>query len=176
MENKNKEDYRKYLKEHPKAKKKMKVAGWIVLPIGGILAIVGFIDFFLSFETASMPHLFFLLFIGLPMIGIGASLLKFGYMKEVGEYIAGETAPIAKDVTNYMLDGTREELSKTVDALRGKKATSKVNICARCGEENPEDALYCSRCGSKIVLNCPYCGKQIDDGASFCSYCGKRIQ
>lgn len=177
MENKdNKSNYRKYLAEHPETKRKLKIAGWIILPIGGVLTLVGFIDFFVSINNSSMPGLFFLLFLGLPMIGLGATLLRFGYLKEVGQYIAGETAPIAKDVANYMLDGTRDELVKTVDALKGNQTASKVNVCARCGAENPEDALYCSRCGSKIVLQCPYCGKQIDDGASFCSYCGKRIQ
>ena len=39
----------------------------------------------------------------------------------VSKYTATETAPVAKDVANYMLAGTRDELAKTISAVRQKK-------------------------------------------------------
>lgn len=131
------------MKDYSKAKKLFRTLGFVFLPIGLLLAIIGFIDFFMSFNSATPPHLFFCLFIGMPLIFIGIVFLIFGFMKELNSFAASQSAPVHKDVVNYMLDGTREELSKTINA------SNKI-ICPNCKCENDADAKFCKNCGEEL--------------------------
>ena len=53
-------------------------------------------------------------------------------------------------------------------------------ICARCGQENPENATFCKKCGRRLdgMALCPNCGKFTPADGEFCIHCGanrKRI-
>ena len=161
----------KYLKEHPKAKRNLKIIGFIALFLGIVLLVIGMVDFFKSFlsQGEHMPSLFFLNFIGIPLIGIGSACLRFGFLKEINEYTSSEVTPVATDATNYILNGTREELSKTI------KSTKQTNICPNCQKENDPSAAFCNNCGTKLKSVCPHCGKENPSGAKFCSFCGKEL-
>lgn len=156
------------MKDYSKTKKTFRTLGFIILPIGLVLSIIGFIDFFMSFNSMTQPKLFFCLFIGLPLTSIGIIFLILGFMKELNSFAASQSAPVHKDVVNYMLDGTREELSKTINA------SNKI-ICPECKAENDKDALFCSTCGHKLKNTCPKCNAENDADAKFCKNCGEEL-
>lgn len=156
------------MKDYSKTKKTFRTLGFIILPIGLVLSIIGFIDFFMSFNSMTQPKLFFCLFIGLPLISIGIIFLILGFMKELNSFAASQSAPVHKDVINYMLDGTREEVNKTINA-------SKKIICPECKAENDKDALFCSTCGHKLKNTCPKCNAENDADAKFCKNCGEEL-
>ena len=90
----------------------LRVAGPVVLLLGLILTIVAFAGFF----TRHL-NLFWLGFIGLPLIFVGAVLSQFGFMGAMARYIAGESAPIATDTVKYVAEETKgavETVSKAV--------------------------------------------------------------
>ena len=156
------------MKDYSKTKKTFRTLGFIILPIGLVLSIIGFIDFFMSFNSMTQPKLFFCLFIGLPLTSIGIIFLILGFMKELNSFASSQSAPVHKDVINYMLDGTREEVNKTINA-------SKKIICPECKAENDKDALFCSTCGHKLKNTCPKCKAENDADAKFCKNCGEEL-
>ena len=156
------------MKDYSKTKKTFRTLGFIILPIGLVLSIIGFIDFFMSFNSMTQPKLFFCLFIGLPLTSIGIIFLILGFMKELNSFAASQSAPVHKDVINYMLDGTREEVNKTINA------SNKI-ICPECKAENDKDALFCSTCGHKLKNICPKCKSENDADAIFCKNCGEKL-
>ena len=156
------------MKDYSKTKKTFRTLGFIILPIGFVLSIIGFIDFFMSFNSMTQPKLFFCLFIDLPLTSIGIIFLILGFMKELNSFAASQSAPVHKDVINYMLDGTREEVNKTINA-------SKKIICPECKAENDKDALFCSTCGHKLKNTCPKCKAENDADAKFCKNCGEEL-
>lgn len=156
------------MKDYSKTKKTFRTLGFIILPIGLVLSIIGFIDFFMSFNSMTQPKLFFCLFIGLPLTSIGIIFLILGFMKELNSFAASQSAPVHKDVINYMLDGTREEVNKTINA------SNKI-ICPECKAENDKDALFCSNCGHKLKIVCPKCKAENDKDAKFCKNCGEEL-
>lgn len=156
------------MKDYSKTKKTFRTLGFIILPIGLVLSIIGFIDFFMSFNSMTQPKLFFCLFIGLPLTSIGIIFLILGFMKELNSFAASQSAPVHKDVINYMLDGTREEVNKTINA-------SKKIICPECKAENDKDALFFSTCGHKLKNTCPKCKAENDADAKFCKNCGEEL-
>lgn len=156
------------MKDYSKTKKTFRTLGFIILPIGLVLSIIGFIDFFMSFNSMTQPKLFFCLFIGLPLTSIGIIFLILGFMKELNSFAASQSAPVHKDVINYMLDGTREEVNKTINA------SNKI-ICPECKAENDKDALFCSTCGHKLKNTCPKCNAENDADAKFCKNCGEEL-
>ena len=156
------------MKDYSKTKKTFRTLGFIILPIGLVLSIIGFIDFFMSFNSMTQPKLFFCLFIGLPLTSIGIIFLILGFMKELNSFAASQSAPVHKDVINYMLDGTREEVNKTINA-------SKKIICPECKAENDKDALFCSTCGHKLKNKSQKCNAENDADAKFCKNCGEEL-
>ena len=156
------------MKDYSKTKKTFRTLGVIILPIGLVLSIIGFIDFFMSFNSMTQPKLFFCLFIGMPLVFIGIIFLILGFMKELNSFAASQSAPVHKDVINYMLDGTREEVNKTINA------SNKI-ICPECKAENDKDALFCSNCGHKLKIICPKCNAENDADAKFCKNCGEEL-
>ena len=156
------------MKDYSKTKKTFRTLGFIILPIGLVLSIIGFIDFFMSFNSMTQPKLFFCLFIGLPLTSIGIIFLILGFMNELNSFAASQSAPVHKDVINYMLDGTREEVNKTINA------SNKI-ICPECKAENDKDALFCSNCGHKLKIVCPKCKAENDADAKFCKNCGEEL-
>ena len=156
------------MKDYSKTKKTFRTIGFIILPIGLVLSIIGFVDFLMGFNSMTQPKLFFCLFIGLPMTSIGIIFLILGFMKELNSFAASQSAPVHKDVINYMLDGTREEVNKTINA------SNKI-ICPECKAENDKDALFCSNCGHKLKIVCSKCNAENDADAKFCKNCGEEL-
>ena len=170
-----------YQNKYSKLNKVLRILGFIFLPLGIICTLTGMIDFFVAASKFGTPNLFFLCFIGMPLIFVGTICLINGYRKQINQYHSSQTAPVAKDVANYMIDGTRDSLTKTAASINEAISTNSntsinVNVCEKCGEKNPIDAKFCSNCGSKIKIKCPQCGHEMDDGAKFCNNCGYKLK
>ncbi len=147
---------RNYIKEHPKARKTLRIIGFIVLPVGLALMIIADIFFFMG-DTS----LFFLNFIGAPFIFIGAVCLMYGFMKTVSSYVAGETTPVISGSANYIYEGI-----KNVD----KK------VCPNCNELNDTNSHFCKKCGTSLDAKCPNCGEIVSAEDTFCKNCGKKLR
>ena len=148
-----------YQNKYSKLNKVLRILGFIFLPLGIICTLTGMIDFFVAAAEFGTPKLFFLCFIGMPLIFVGTICLINGYRKQINQYHASQTAPVTKDVANYMIDGTRESLTKTVTSINNSinstsSDSTNVNICEKCGEKNPIDAKFCSNCGSENLEVC----------------------
>lgn len=83
----------------------------------------------------------------------------------------------------------REEEVTFEDYLPQEEPTETVElvwICPRCGNENPDEALFCTECGFQDGTDpslppqdlrnwqCPVCGCVWSDAASVCNNCGFR--
>ena len=82
----------------------LRIAGPFIFIVGLLCTIIATASFFSSFGSFEMPHYFWLAFIGLPLMFVGAVLCQFGFMGAVLRFIAGESAPVAADATNYMAE------------------------------------------------------------------------
>jgi hypothetical protein len=112
----------------------LRIGGAIIAVIGLILTIAGFVSFFRAFgsTSASPPEHFWLLFIGIPLLGIGLMMLIAGFLGATTRYVAGEVAPTAKDALGYVGVGPRQA------------------ICPFCGQPNPAGSGICVRCGKPV--------------------------
>ena len=153
------------MKNNKKYKTIFRIVGLICLPLGLIFLVLGIIGMS-NFNT----DMFLFSFVGIPLLFIGSVSLSFGFMKEVNSYIANENKGIAKDVTNYMLDGTRESISKTFSTINGNSI-----VCNKCNTTNDNDAKYCKNCGSQLNIICPHCKVINDSDSKFCKECGKEL-
>lgn len=87
------------------------------LAIGGLLTLVGVVDFFASAAGMHAPRLFWCIFLGMPLAFVGTALLMFGFFGAVQRYVAGEAAPVAKDVVNYMGENTQPGVKAVAKAI-----------------------------------------------------------
>ena len=179
----------KYLEPQNKTKKTLRILGWIAAGLGAISLILGAVFFFSNMNgmasgTGGMDIsggitgiIFFALGGTLSMVGF--VLLIMGYMGSVSGYTASQTSPVAKDTTNYMLDGTRDEFSKSiasvVSAVKSDgttPVTESLPKCAKCGTINEKGAKFCDHCGAALTKVCSKCGEVNDADALHCRKCG----
>jgi hypothetical protein len=88
--------------QHSTVRAVLRVGGPVVAVLGVVLTIVGIGSFFAAFDSFEPPRYFWCAFVGMPLLMIGLVVSWFGYMGAVYRYMAGEGAPVAKDVVNYM--------------------------------------------------------------------------
>jgi hypothetical protein len=127
------------------------------LGIGLLLTFGGMASFFSAFGSFEAPDNFWMAFIGLPLMGIGGTMTKIGYLGPATRYVAGE-------VTSPLRD--------TLGAL-GIGASARV--CAACGAQNDADSRFCDACGKPLKQPCQSCGAENDADARFCDACGKPV-
>jgi len=162
------------LRNNTKAKFILRIIGFIALALGLILTIVAFVDFFTSMTVGFQPSLFWMFFISFPLLFVGGVCLSFGYMKAVNAYVVGEQAPVMKDAANYILDGTRDEVSETAQAIAKNIHQEGGIICPRCHTKNEPGATFCDNCGAPLTKKCS-CGEVNDVDAKYCRRCGKLL-
>jgi hypothetical protein len=80
----------------------LRIAGPLIAVAGLLLMIVGFGSFFASLGSFEPPRYFWCAFVGMPLMFIGIVMCMYGYLGALYRYVAGESAPVAKDVVNYM--------------------------------------------------------------------------
>lgn len=153
--------------KHQKAKKLFKILGLVIFVLGAIFAIIGFVSFFSSFGTGEMPRFFFFAFIGLPMIGVGTSLLVFGFRKEILTYTKNESIPVINEAG--------EEIAPAVSSITKAVHAGTQSIICSCGTVNDANSTFCKNCGKPLSTICPVCGKKIEADSKFCNHCGNRL-
>lgn len=106
-------------KHHDKARNFFRVAGPVVLVIGGLFMLVGLGSFFSAFGShGGPPKYFWCAFIGMPLLVVGITLCKLGYAGAALRYLAGESAPVAADTVNYTAEATKPGMKTVASALR----------------------------------------------------------
>jgi Double zinc ribbon len=135
----------------------LRVGGPILLAIGLLLTIAGMVSFFSAFGSFDMPSNFWMAFIGLPLIAVGAAMTRIGYLGPATRYVAGEVTPTIRD---------------TLGALG---ITSATVACPTCGASNDADARFCDSCGKPLSARCASCGAANDPDARFCDACGAAL-
>jgi RNA polymerase subunit RPABC4/transcription elongation factor Spt4 len=178
-------DNKEFENRHQGTVRTLRIIGWILLPIGLTCVIIGMVSFMTSFGSGGFPPLFYLVFAGFPFLAGGGICLSLGYHRKMTEFMATQTAPVAKDFTNYMVDGTSDSVARVAGKIANEiKGTGKngetiegvtANTCARCGHVNPATSKFCAKCGAPLTRACPHCGAVNDDGAKFCNNCGKEL-
>ena len=183
--------------QHRSYRAVLRVVGPLMLIAGALLTLIGIGGFFTTFlEMGKRPprfhdgpppgiKLFFLAFLGMPILAIGAMITKFAYLGAVARYIASEGTPVAKDATNYMIDGTKDtvgDLAQSVGAgiaagiAKGKPyAETETVHCPSCDQVCDSGARFCSHCGTLNPgdVRCTACDAMNAPDARFCDQCGQ---
>ncbi|HEY5344726.1 MAG TPA: zinc-ribbon domain-containing protein [Verrucomicrobiae bacterium] len=132
--------------------------GPLVFIAGLICTITAMVNFFSCFGSMEPPRLFWLGFIGLPLMFVGGVLSQFGFLGMVTRFVAGETAPVAADTVNYMADETKdavETVAKSaakgiVEGLEAGRAAA-TNFCPHCGFSVKANFQFCPKCGKALA-------------------------
>lgn len=169
--------------QHGRKRSVLRLIGPLVLATGGIFLIVGMVDFFHAFGGGGPPKLFWCCFIGLPLLFFGFVITTAGFAGATARYMAGESAPVAKDTVNYLAKGTQESVKTLATAVgeglaaAGRGAEPILVRCHKCNETNETNAKFCNRCGTALAKTapCPACGELNDPDARFCDHCGKPL-
>ena len=177
-------DNKEYENKYRRTTIVLRVLGFIFLPIGIILIGIGMSSFFSTFGSGEMPSGFYLVFAGFPFFAAGGACLTLGFRRKMTEFMVTTTAPVMKDFSNYMIDGTSDSVSKVAGKIakeiKGNNGAATVegvtaNTCSKCGHVNPANASFCAKCGAPLTKVCPHCGATNDDGAKFCNSCGREL-
>lgn len=142
-------------------KQVLRVIGGILLGVGIILIIIGFITF-IGFGFLSGPGIasfgtvalgMFATFIGFAMAGAGAFLLYLSFMGSVAKFYADETKPAVRTMGEGAGEGLATGIRNGggIEARSSKKHKDVIKVkCRGCGYLDTEDATYCSKCGEKM--------------------------
>jgi hypothetical protein len=128
-----------------------RVVGLVLLVVAlGFLAI-GLQDFFSSSDSFDGPHKFWMVFVGILMLGPAGWCLQAGFIGAASRYAAGETMPVVKDSAAYLSDGQGVlGVGRTVDDVARASAVTGP-YCAKCGVRNDDDASFCDSCGAALA-------------------------
>jgi len=132
-------------------------AGPIILLVGLICTIICLANFFWCSNSHEPPRYFWLGFVGLPLMFFGGVLSQYGFLGAVARYVAGETAPVAADATNYVAEETKgavETVARSaakgmVEGIEAGKAAP-ANFCPQCGFAVKPDFKFCPGCGKSL--------------------------
>lgn len=162
---------------------KLKAIGPAIAGIGLVLIVVGMISFFTSIGKFGPPRYIWCVFLGMPLLFVGVAISKFAYLGTITRYIAGETAPVGKDVTNYIVAGTKDSIRDVATAVGegfaaagGAEASTRFR-CHKCNTDNDATAKFCDNCGVPLAKSkpCEKCGELNDPEARFCDNCGSAV-
>src|SRR5262245_11614599 len=89
--------------QHKEKRFMLRVVGVFLLIAGGLFMLVGFVDFARAMGSFDhQPRLFWCLMLGMPLLWLGFVLSSAGFAGSAARYMAGESAPVAKDTAKYM--------------------------------------------------------------------------
>lgn len=149
---------------HTELRSKMRAAGPAIVALGLLFMGVGLISIFSAMGDGGPPRQFWCMFVGMPLLGVGMSICKFAYMGAVTRYMAGEVAPVGKDVVKYMVDGTKDSIRDVAAAVADGMHSADVDQeefdeappvhvkvrCRKCRALNDEMAKFCNQCAAEI--------------------------
>jgi hypothetical protein len=93
--------------EQAAIRKGLRIGGLAAFGLGLLFTIIGLASFFSSMGSFGEPRFFWCLFVGMPLLFAGAVMCQWGFLGIISRYMAGETAPVAKDVVNYLGENTQ---------------------------------------------------------------------
>lgn len=159
--------------EHQKTKMTLRVLGIVLLAFGAGLTITGLVDFFLSMSDplGGTPTLFWMLFLGFPLLAFGLMLLLTSFRQEISRYVKNETVPVINEAGEEIAPAVR---AVAAAAREGVIPTEHLT-CGACGAENPAGNSYCGKCGAPLARTCPACGASVKAGDAYCGQCGKKL-
>ena len=170
---------------HSEIRGLLRAVGVVLVIVGGILALIGFVDFFASFGSFRPPRLFGCAFAGLGLLGVGMAICRYAFLGAVARYVPGEVAPVATDTLDYVGEEGAEGIEAVAGAVgRGLRAASDENedespgdvTCPTCHTPNAPDARFCKQCGAELQRKCAHCGGTSAPDARFCDDCGRRFE
>ena len=97
-----------------------------------VVALVDFLQVTGSDDLDATPTKFWLFFVGLPALVVGAWLLQAGYLGAVSSYVATETAPAMR-------------------LARDNLGVAPAAYCPRCGNGTAAGARFCVSCGQALT-------------------------
>jgi len=133
----------------------LRKAAPLIFGAGLLGIIVGMINFFMAFGGGGPPRLFWLFFVGMPLMFLGGVMSQYGFMGAAARYIAGETAPVATDTFNYVAEETqaavqtvaRSAAKGIVEGVAAGSSTLEDSFCPHCGFAIRPDYHFCPKCG-----------------------------
>lgn len=156
-------------KKHETVKTVLKIVGILVLAGGGILTVAGLIDFVTATSGFESPTRFWMLMLGLPMLGIGGMITMLGFRREIGRYMKNEAAPVLNEMSEELRPGVKNIASAVREGMEG-------GVRCSCGTVNPAGSRFCTSCGKALTRVCSGCGRELPSDANFCPYCGKKAE
>ncbi len=160
---------------HTRVRKAFRVLGPALAAAGLICIVIAFVNFARAFgHFDRSPTLFWLFFLGAPLLFVGVVLTNAGYMGAVTRYVAQEQAPVAADTINYLASETAPAARTLAGALREGLSDSR-RACPACAASNDPDARFCDSCGRALHRVCAACQKENDPDAKFCDACGRPV-
>jgi ribosomal protein L40E len=171
--------------QHQRAQGALRLFGRLMMGLGVILTGIGMVSYFSSRNKFQPPSNLWGVMVGLPLVGIGASLTNLGQHHEILRNLADEVSPVRKDSVDLMAEDTQHGVETMAHAV-GRGLTTAMNgdglsepetiLCNRCDAANPADAKFCNQCGTSLLSQkCPECGASITPTARFCNHCGKLV-
>lgn len=103
--------------QQARVRRTLRGVGLAVLALGGWLTLIGVGSFFASFGSFESPRYFWCAFLGMPLLFVGGVMTMFGFLGAVNRYVAGESAPVAKDVVNYMGENVQPGVKSIAKAV-----------------------------------------------------------
>ncbi len=135
--------------EHVKIRGGLRVGGVALVAVGGIMALVGLVDFFAAFGAGGRtPRLFWMLMVGVFLVSIGGAMLKFGYLGAMARYMTREGAPAAAEGINRVGMGAAPGITAAAAAVGAGLREGPRVACRACGDMQSPDAKFCDQCGA----------------------------
>jgi hypothetical protein len=127
-----------------------RVVGAVLLVTALGLLAVGLQNVFSTADSFDGPDKFWMVFVGILLLGPAGWCLQAGFMGTASRYVAGETTPVLKDSAAYLSDGQGIlGVGRTVDDQPQQTATGPY--CSKCGTRNDGDARFCDSCGAALA-------------------------
>lgn len=141
-------------KIRPHAKMVMRVFGLLLSVIGLALTVSG------AILVRDGSPLWYIMFVGIPIIIVGVFLFVFSFQREVVRYVISEQFNEFASLDNT---GSRETTSV---------CNVKASITCTCGEVNSADSYFCKKCGKSLRRTCENCGAFVPCDGDYCTKCG----
>jgi hypothetical protein len=141
---------------HTSTKQVLRIVGPVLAGLGLLFTIIGFGSFFSSFGSFEPPRYFWCVFVGLPLLFVGAAVSMVAFSGSFARYYFGETTPVLKDTFNYLAEGTQGGVRTTAQAVgeglsQGLASGAPKATCPKCQQANDADGKFCKHCGAEMA-------------------------
>jgi hypothetical protein len=104
-------------RQHSNTRAILRIVGLVVAGLGLAFTFVGIWSFFAAFGSFEPPRYFWCAFIGMPLMFVGGAMCTLGFLGAFQRFVAGESAPVAKDVVNYMGENVQPGIKAVAKAV-----------------------------------------------------------